>query len=91
MATLDSLREKKHDLEARLDTGDLSVESELSRIDAAIAARTRQIQHSQKRLHVVKQAVERGVSPQQAKKIKPKSAAAKRRDAKSNGPLNKFE
>jgi hypothetical protein len=91
MATLDSLREKKHDLEARLDAGDLSVESDLSRIDAAIAARTRQIQHSQKRLHVVKQAVERGVSPQHAKQIKSKSVAAKRRDAKGNSPLNKFE
>jgi len=91
MATLDSLREKKHDLEVRLDTGDLTVESELSLIDAAIVARTRQIQHSQKRLHAVKQAVELGVSPQQAKKIKSKSAAAKRRDGKSSDPLNNFE
>ncbi len=91
MATLSALQEQKRELEARLESGDLSAEAALSRVDAAIVARTRQIEHSQKRLGIVKQAVERGLSVAKAKSLKPESAASKRRNVKKNKPVNKFE
>ena len=91
MPTLASLKEQQQELEARLEAGDLSAEAALARIDAAIVSRTRQIQHSQKRLGVVKQAVARGVPVAQAKAVKPKSAASKRRKKLADKPVNKFE
>ena len=91
MATLAALKEQKQELEARLDAGDLSAEAALARIDAAIVARTRQIQHKQKRLGVVKQAVARGVPVTEAKALKPGSAAGKRSKKLANKPVNKFE
>lgn len=90
MATLEQLREKKRELEEKLEAGDLSVEPALERVDNAIASRTRTIQHSQKRLAAVKEAVNRGVSVEAAKSVKPKSAAGKKAAARARKPLNRF-
>jgi len=90
MATLEQLQERKCELEERLNAGDLSVEPALERIDKAIASRTRTIQHSQKRLAAVKEAVNRGVPVEVAKSVKPKSAAGKKAAARARKPLNRF-
>ncbi len=88
MATLESLLEKKADLEDRLCNGDTSVEASLDRVDAAIMARKKKIAHSQQRLVAVKQAVAAGVPKDEARAIKSKSK-------KSAGPkdptINRFE
>jgi tRNA U34 5-methylaminomethyl-2-thiouridine-forming methyltransferase MnmC len=90
MATLEQLREKKRELEEKLYAGDLSVEPALEHVDNAIASRTRTIQHSQKRLAAVKEAVNRGVSVEEAKAGKPKSAARKKAEARAKKPVNRF-
>ena len=90
MATLQKLQEQKRELEARLDAGDISVEPALQRVDNAIASRTRTIQHSQKRLAAVKDAVNKGVPPEEAKAARPKSAARKKADALARKALNRF-
>ena len=88
MATLESLLEKKADLEERLCNGDTSAEAALDRVDAAIMARKKKIAHSQQRVAAVKQAVAAGVPKEQARAVKPKSK-------KSAGPkdptINRFE
>jgi hypothetical protein len=91
MATLAQLEEQKRELEDRLDAGDVSAEAALVRIDAAIRARTQKIQHSQKRLAAVKNAVGKGMSVQQAKAVKPKSAARKKANLLAKKPINRFE
>jgi hypothetical protein len=90
MATLEHLREKKRELEEKLHAGDLSVEPALERVDNAIASRTRTVQHSQKRLAAVKQAVSKGMSVEEAKAVKPKSAARRKAEARANKPVNRF-
>jgi Arc/MetJ family transcription regulator len=89
MATLASLEEKKRELEDKLDAGDLSVEPALARIDAAIVARTQKIQHSQKRLSAVKEAVRAGVPVADTRK--PKSQAAVKKSARARRPINRFD
>jgi hypothetical protein len=90
MATLEKLQEQKRELEAKLNAGDLSVEAALERVDRAIASRTLKIQHSQKRLAAVKQAVAAGMDPDEARRARNKAAAAKLAEARKNRPLNKF-
>ncbi|MCP4001192.1 MAG: DUF1845 domain-containing protein [Gammaproteobacteria bacterium] len=90
MATLEQLHARKAELEEKLYAGDLTAESALVHIDNAIAARTRKIEYSQKRLAAIKNAVGKGVSVADAKAVKPKSAAAKRAIAKAKKPLNRF-
>lgn len=90
MATLEHLREKKRELEEKLYAGDLSVEPALERIDNAIASRTRTVQHSRKRLAAVKEAVKKGMPVEEAKAVKPKSAARRKAEARANKPVNRF-
>ena len=88
MATLEKLEEQKRALEERLADGDLSAEAALEKIDRAISARTREIEHSQQRLKAVKQAVKSGVAKEDTT---PKKVAARSKArARSNGPLNRF-
>jgi hypothetical protein len=91
MTTLAQLEEQKRELEAKLDAGDMSAEAALIRLDAAIRARTQKIQHSQQRLAAVKNAVGAGMSVQQAKAVKPKSAAQKKAALLARKPINRFE
>jgi hypothetical protein len=90
MATIEQLQEQKRELEEKLYAGDLSVEPALERIDKAIASRTRTVQHSRKRLAAVKDAVNQGVSVEDAKAAKPKSAARRKAEALAKKPLNRF-
>ena len=92
MATLEKLEEQKRALEERLADGDLSAEAALERIDRAIAARTRNIEHSRTRLAAVKQAVKSGVAKEDTtpKKVAARSKARMKSRGKTNGPLNRF-
>jgi hypothetical protein len=90
MATLEQLQAQKAELEEKLNAGDLSAESALARIDNAIAARTRKIEHSQKRLAAVKNAVAKGISVADAKAVKAKTVAQKKALAQAKKPLNRF-
>ena len=88
MATLAKLEEQKRALEERLENGDVSAEAALERIDRAIAARTQEITHKQKRLAAVKKAVSQGVAKEDTTPRKV-AARSKARD-KKGGPLNRF-
>jgi len=90
MATLEQLQAQKAELEEKLHTGDLSAEGALARIDNAIASRTRKIEHSQKRLAAVKNAVDKGMLVAEAKASKPKSVAQQKAAAQAKKPLNRF-
>ena len=90
MATLEQLQARKAELEEKLYAGDLSAEAALARLDNAIAARTRKIEHSQKRLAAVRNAVDKGMSVADAKAVKPQSAAQKKAVAQAKKPLNRF-
>jgi hypothetical protein len=90
MATLEQLQAQKAELEEKLYAGDLSAEATLARIDNAIASRTRKIEHSQKRLAAVKNAVDKGMSVADAKAVKPKSVAQKKAAAAAKKPMNRF-
>jgi hypothetical protein len=90
MATLESLQEQKAELEDRLAAGDLSAEAALERIDRTIAARTQKIQHSQKRLAAVKNAVKAGVPLEDVQRKKTPTSAAKIAKARAKRPLNRF-
>lgn len=87
MATLAELEERKRELEARLAAGDLTAEAALARLDGAISARSRQIQHSRKRLAVARDAVQAGMAPDEARKRRTGPGAAKKKPA---GPINRF-
>jgi hypothetical protein len=90
VATLESLLEKKRELEAKLESGDLSAEAVLAQIDRAIEARTQKIQHSKKRLGVARDAEDEGMSPEEARR--PRTKAGKKAAAKSKvrRPINRF-
>jgi hypothetical protein len=90
MATLESLLEKRRELEAELDGGDLSAEAALARLDRVIEARTQKIQHSKKRLDVARDAVDAGMSREEARR--PRTNADRKKAAKSKvrGPVNRF-
>jgi hypothetical protein len=90
MATLEQLLARKAELEEKLFAGDAMAEATLARIDNAIASRTRKIEHSQKRLAAVKNAVQKGMSVEAAKAVKPKSAAQQKQDERAKKPLNRF-
>jgi hypothetical protein len=90
VATLESLLEKKRELEAKLDAGDTSAEATLARLDRAIEARMQEIQHSKKRLNVARDAVNAGMTPEEARR--PRTKADKKKAAKSRArrPINRF-
>ena len=90
MATLEKLQEQKRLLEDRLADGDLTAEAALERVDNAIAARTRTIQHSQQRLQAVKAAVAKGVPLEETKPAKVAARASKARKDKTRKPINRF-
>jgi len=90
MATLDQLRERRRELEERLEAGDLSAEAALERVDRAIAARSLKVQHSRKRLDAVKQAVAAGMDPDEARRRDNRAIAAKIAKARKKRPLNRF-
>ncbi len=87
LATLANLEDKKRELEARLADGDLSVEPALNRVDRAIAARTKQVQYSRKRLSAARAAVDAGMDPDEARK---KPAVSGKRKKPTGGPINRF-
>ena len=91
MATLAELQERKRELEARLDNGDLAAEAALARVDAAIVARSKTIEHSQKRLQAVKDAVAKGMPVADAKAVRSRSKSRKGSTAKAGRPINRFE
>jgi len=90
VATLEQLQARKRELEEKLNAGNLAAELELARIDNAIASRTRTIEHSQKRLAAVKNAVKKGLSVADAKAVKPRSAAQRKAVVRAKKPLNRF-
>lgn len=90
MATLESLLEKRRELESKLDAGDPSAETALARLDRAIEARTQKIQHSKKRLNVARDAVDAGMTPEEARRPRSKSDKKKVTKAKARRPINRF-
>jgi len=86
MATLESLQEKKRELEAKLEAGDVSAEAALEKVDRAIEARKLTIQHRRKRLDATKRAVDAGMPPEEARRAK----TGEKKRAKTKGPLNRF-
>lgn len=91
MATLAQLRERQSELQDRLEKGDLSAEDALERVDAAIRARSKTIQHSQQRLKAVKDAVAKGVPVADAKAVKSRSKTRQNSIRKANRPINRFD
>jgi len=90
MATLESLLEKKRELEAKLDAGDLSAETALASLDRAIEARTQKIQHSKKRLDVARDAVDAGMTADEARRPKTKADRKKAAKLRARRPINRF-
>ena len=90
MATLEKLEERKRELEDRLADGELSAEAALERIDRAIAARTRQIQYSRKRLDAARAAVKAGMAPEDTKPAKVAVTAKAAKKSRKKKPLNRF-
>lgn len=90
MATLESLLEKKRELEAKLDAGDPSAEAALARLDRAIEDRKRTIQHRKKRLDAAKTAVVAGMPPDEARRERSGADKRKLAKAKARRPLNRF-
>ena len=88
LATLEELEEKKQALEERLFAGDASVEAALEQVDRAIAARSKQINYSRRRLDAARDAVKAGMSPEEARKKQSGSGRAKKKLA--NKPVNRF-
>ena len=91
MATLEKLYERKRELEDKLAEGDLSAEASLARVDQAIAARKQKIQHSQKRLVAVKEAVRLGVPLEETRPKKVAGKAKKLDKTRAKRPLNQFD
>jgi hypothetical protein len=90
VATLESLLEKKRELEAKLDAGDPDAEAALQRLDRAIEGRTKKIQHCKKRLGVAQDAVDAGMSPEEARRPKTKADRKKVTKARARRPINRF-
>jgi hypothetical protein len=90
MATLENLLEKRRELEAKLDAGDASAETALARLDRAIEARTQKIQHSKKRLDVARDAVDAGMTAEEARRPRTKPDREKVAKSKSRRPINRF-
>jgi hypothetical protein len=90
VATLESLLEKKRELEAKLAAGDASAETALARLDRAIEARTQKIQHSKKRLDVARDAVAAGMSAEEARRPRTKPDRKKVAKSKTRRPINRF-
>ncbi len=90
VATLERLQQQKRELEDRLAEGDLSAERALDLIDQAIAARTRKIQYSRKRLAAVKSAVKTGMTREDTKPAKVAARTKKTAKSPAKKPLNRF-
>lgn len=69
MPTVEQLKQRKQELQEKLDAGDLSVEAALDQIDRAIASRTLQVQKSRERLAAVKAAVASGMDKDAARRL----------------------
>ena len=89
MATLEELEEKKRELEERLYAGDASVEARLQQLDRAIAARSRQIEYSRKRLVAARDAVRAGMSPEEVRKKQGEAGRKKKKQLLK--PVNRFQ
>lgn len=87
MATLADLEDKKRELQARLEAGDLSVEPALEQLDRSIVARKQQVEYSRRRLSAVRDAVDAGMDPEEARK-KPSGRAKRKKPVR--GPINRF-
>ena len=90
MATLESLLERKRELQAKLDAGDLSAEASLAQLDRAIEARTQKIQHSKKRVDVARDAVDAGMAPEEARRPRTKADRKKVSKSRARRPMNRF-
>lgn len=90
MATLESLLEKKRELEAKLAAGDASAETTLTRLDRAIEARTQKIQHSKKRLDVARDAVGAGMPAEEARRPRTKADRKKVAKSRARRSINRF-
>ncbi len=90
MATLESLLERKRELETKLDAGDLSAEASLAQLDRAIEARTQKIQHSKKRVDVARDAVDAGMTREEARRPRTKADRKKVAKLRARRPINRF-
>jgi hypothetical protein len=90
MATLSELEEQKRALEARLESGDLSAEAALMRLDRAIEARRMKINHSRQRVAAAHDAVAAGMPTDEARKPR-KRASSRGAGGKTSRSLNRFE
>ena len=90
MTTLDKLRERQRELEARLADGDLSAEAELERIDRAIRARSLDVAYARKRHAAVKDAVQAGVPLADTRKRRTQADVDRLDKARAKRPLNRF-
>ena len=90
MATLDQLRIRRLELEAKLCAGDLSVEPALEQIDRAISSRTLKVHHSRQRLEATKQAVTAGVDKDEARRANAQVTAKKLAEIRAKRNLNRF-
>lgn len=90
MATLEQLRERQRELEARLADGDLSAEAELERVDRAIRARSLDVEYARKRYAAVKGAVKAGVPLADTRKRRTQADVERLAKERAKRPLNRF-
>ena len=90
MATLEQLRMRRRELEAKLSAGDLSVESTLEQIDRVISTRTLKVHHSRQRLEATRQAVAAGLDKDEARRAKAQVTAKKLAEIRAKRNLNRF-
>ncbi len=90
MATLEQLRTRRRELEARLCAGDLSVQPALEQIDRAISSRTLKVNHSRQRLEATRQAVEAGMDKDEARRSKVQATVKKLAEIRARRNRNRF-
>jgi len=90
LATLEQLRERQRELEARLADGDLSAEAELERVDRAIRARSLDVEYARKRHTAVKGAVKAGVPLADTRKRRTQADVERLAKERAKRPLNRF-
>lgn len=90
MPTLEQLRERQRELEARLADGDLRAEAELERLDRAIRARSLEVEYARKRHAAVKDAVKAGVPLEETRKRRTEADLERLKKARAKRPLNRF-
>jgi hypothetical protein len=90
LATLEQLRERQRELEARLANGELAAEAELERVDRAIQARRLEVEYARKRHAAVKDAVQAGVPLDETRKRRTEAEYERLKKARAKRPLNRF-